>query len=57
MGIPPEDGIVNRYKEIERILQGENMNLKNQNNLFLLEINRLRQINGKYKKIDRLQKL
>jgi hypothetical protein len=57
MGIPPEDGMVNRYKEIERILQGENMNLKNQNNLFLLEINRLRQINGKYKKIDRLQKL
>ncbi len=49
--------MVNRYKEIERILQGENMNLKNQNNLFLLEINRLRQINGKYKKIDRLQKL
>jgi hypothetical protein len=57
MSIPPEDGMVNRYKEIERILQGENMNLKDQNNLFLLEINRLRQINGKYKKIDRLQKL
>lgn len=35
----------------------ENGNLKEQNNLMLLEINKLRLSNHKYKKIDKLQRL
>ena len=42
---------------MERILKSENLNLKEQNNLLLIEVNRLRANNKKYKDIDRLQRI
>ena len=49
--------ITRKYREIERILKSENKNLQEQNNLLLLEINKLRTTNKKYKNIDQMQRL
>ena len=49
--------ITRKYREIEKILKSENKNLQEQNNLLLLEINKLRTTNKKYKNIDQMQRL
>ena len=49
--------ITRKYRDIERILKSENKNLQEQNNLLLLEINKLRTTNKKYKNIDQMQRL
>ena len=47
----------NSLFQIEKILKSENRNLKDQNHLLLVEINKLRTTNKKYKNIDQVQRL
>jgi len=49
--------IYGKYRQIENILKSENRNLKDQNQLLLIEINKLRTTNKKYKNIDQVQRL